>query len=101
MSYSLSVQGFSSKDSPEFKKHYAAVKFCVENDLSLPKETSEFFKGNVHGDSLEDLRKESWLENIEDGISVPLIFTDDYEWERRIKVSEIPKEVDEIVFKMV
>ena len=47
MSVSLNATAYSSKESKEFQKHYNAVKFCIENELSFPKETSEFFKGKL------------------------------------------------------
>lgn len=101
MSVSLNVTAYSSKESKEFQKHFNAVKFCIENGLSYPKETSEFFKGKIHGDDLEDISTEYILEHIQNGVEVPLNTTGD-EWgnEIRIKVSEIPSSVDEIVVKL-
>ena len=101
MSVSLNVTAYSSKESKEFQKHFNAVKFCIENGLSYPKETSEFFKGKIHGNDLEDILTEYILENIQNGIEVPLNTTGD-KWgnEIRIKVSEIPSSVDEIVVKL-
>ena len=101
MSVSLNVTAYSSKESKEFQKHFNAVKFCIENGLSYPKETSEFFKGKIHGDNLEDISNEYILEHIQNGVEVPLKTTGD-KWgnEIRIKVSEIPSSVDEIVVKL-
>ena len=101
MSVSLNVTAYSSKERKEFKKHFNAVKFCIENGLSYPKETSEFFKGKIHGDDLEDISNEYILEHIQNGVEVPLKTTGD-KWgnEIRIKVSEIPSSVDEIVVKL-
>jgi hypothetical protein len=101
MSVSLNVTAYSSKESKEFQKHFNAVKFCIENGLSYPKETSEFFKGKIHGDDLEDISNEYILEHIQNGVEVPLNTTSD-KWgnEIRIKVSEIPSSVDEIVVKL-
>ena len=101
MSASLNVTAYSSKESKEFQKHFNAVKFCIENGLSYPKETSEFFKGKIHGDDLEDISNEYILEYIQNGIEVPLNTTGG-KWgnEIRIKVSEIPSSVDEIVVKL-
>jgi hypothetical protein len=102
MSVSLNVTAYSSKESKEFQKRFNAVKFCVENGLSFPKETSEFFKGKVCGsDSLEDFNTDRVLELIENGVEIPLKTTGD-KWgnEIRIKVSEIPTSVDEIVVKL-
>lgn len=101
MSTSLSVKAYSGKNSPDFQKHYNAVKFCVENELSFPKETSEFFKGKVEGGDLEDYEEDCLLEMIQDGVEVPLVLTGD-EWgsELRVKVSDIPSIVDEIVIRL-
>mgnify|MGYP003442297048 CR=1 FL=1 len=101
MSVSLNVTAYSSKESKEFQKHYNAVIFCIENELSFPKETSEFFKGKLGGDDLEDISNEYILEHIQNGVEVPLKTTGD-KWgnEIRIKVSEIPSSVDEIVVKL-
>lgn len=101
MSVSLKATAYSGKESKEFQKHYNAVKFCIENELSFPKETSEFFKGKIHGNDLEDISNEYILEYIQNGVEVPLRTTGD-KWgnEIRIKVSEIPSSVDEIVVNL-
>lgn len=100
MSTSLSVTAYSSTENKEFQKHFNAVKFCIENGLSYPKETSEFFKGNVGGDDLEDINTEYILEYIENGIELDLKQTQVHECEIRIKVSDIPKEADLIIVKL-
>lgn len=56
MSTSINVKAYSGKGSKEFQKHLGAVKYCIENELSFPKETSEFFKGKLGGDDLEDIK---------------------------------------------
>jgi len=98
MGVSLSATAYSSTESKEFQKHYNAVKFCIENGLSYPKETSAFFKGKIGGDDLEDFEEEDILKYIQNGVEVPLKTTGD-EWgnEVRIKVSEIPAEADLII----
>lgn len=99
MSVSIEIKAFAGKDSKEFQKHLRAVKFCIENELSFPKETSEFFKGRLDGSNLEDISKEYVLQHIVDGVQVPIkIHGTDYV--QRIKISEIPKEVDEIIIKL-
>ena len=99
MSTSLSIVAFAGKNSPVFQKHLKAVKFCIENELSFPSETSEFFKGKVGGDDLDDIKADCILEYIENGIEVPLKIGGN-EWEKNINVSEIPKEVDTIIVKL-
>ena len=101
MSVSVSVNGYSSVENPEFQKHFKAVKFCIENNLSFPKETSEFFKGRVCGDDLEDLKPEAILEYIQHGLETKLPKTTSKNGEEiRIKVSDIPKDVDVIIVKL-
>lgn len=101
MGVSLNVQAFAGKNSEEFQKHYKAVKFCIENGLSYPKETSEFFKGKVGGDNLEDIVEDAVLRYIENGVEVDLkITSDDYGNEIRFNVSDIPNGVDEIVVSL-
>jgi hypothetical protein len=87
-----------NKIFPEVQLDY---KFCIENSLSFPKETSEFFKGKLGGDDLEDIRTDSIIEYIQNGVEVDLKTTGD-QWgnEIRIKVSEIPSEVDLIIVKL-
>jgi len=101
MSVSLNVKAYSSTESKEFQKHFNAVKFCIENELSFPKETSEFFKGKLNGDDLEDIKPNSIIDIIKNGVEVDLKTTSN-QWgsEIRIKVSEIPSEVDLIIFKL-
>lgn len=101
MSVSVSIKGYSGKDSPEFQKHYKAVKFCIENKLSFPKETSEFFEGKVDGGDLDDYKPEAILEYIGNGVEVRIPKSGDiYGDGIRIKVKNIPSEVDEIVIVM-
>lgn len=98
MSTSLSIKAYSSKQSKEYQKHYKAVQFCVENELSYPKETSEFFKGKIGGFDLEDYSIDYILEKIENGVEVPLIGMTGDSWNGiKIKVSDIPAGVDEII----
>jgi len=101
MSASLNIKAYAGKDSAEFKKQLKAVKFCIENELSFPKETSEFFKGKLGGDDLEDIKPECIVEYIEDGVEVPIpIHGDDLSYKKVIKVAEIPSEVDEIIIQI-
>lgn len=101
MSVSICIQGYSGKESLEFQKHYKAVQFCLENGLSFPRETSEFFKGKVGGGDLEDYTSEAMLEYIENGVEVdiPTDDVDGYGNEYHINVADIPSEVDTIIIK--
>lgn len=101
MSVSLYLEGYSDKNNKEFQKHYNAVKFCIENELSYPKETSEFFRGRIDGDDLEDFEPRYILEKIEEGLPIELnTIENDWYTEVRLKVSDIPKEVDIIIAKI-
>jgi len=99
MSVSIEIKAYAGKDSKEFQKHFKAVQFCLENDLSYPVETSNFFKGKLDGSDLEDIKNEYILQYIVDGVQVPIKITGGNE--KHIKIADIPKEVDEIVIKLI
>ena len=99
MSTTLNIKAVTDNQNPEFQKHFKAVKFCIENDLSYPKETSKFFKGALDGEDLEDIRNDFVLDYIQYGISVDisdLVRTDD-KGRKLITLSELPDNVDRIV----
>lgn len=100
MNTQLRAIAYAGKESKEFQKHYNAVKFCIENELSFPKETSDFFKGKLGGDDLEDIKAEAILGYLENGISVEMPFRYLRGSEVQINVSEIPSGVDLIVVKL-
>jgi len=100
MSKTLFIQAYSSKESKEFQKHYNAVKFCLENDLSFPKETSEFFKGKIGGHDLEEIHRSAILKNIKNGVEIDMKCEAISYSEFHIKVSDIPKEADLIVVRL-
>lgn len=94
----MNVKAFAGKNSEEFQKHYKIVVFCIENKVSYPKETSDFFKGTLDGDNLEDFNDDYVLEKIKNGIEIDFKKTrDGYGSEIRFNVSDIPHGVDEIV----
>ena len=94
----MNVKAFAGKNSEEFQKHYKIVAFCIENKVSYPKETSDFFKGTLDGDNLEDFNNDYVLEKIKNGIEIDFKKTrDGYGNEIRFNVSDIPHGVDEIV----
>ena len=101
MGVSLYVSAYANKSNPEFKKHYEAVLFCIERNLSYPKETIEFFKGVIDCYTIEDYNDEEVLQFIENGIGIPLkVETSEDGWTKKIKVSDIPKEADEIIIEI-
>jgi hypothetical protein len=100
MQLSLNATAYSSKESKEFKKHCKAIEFCIENELSFPKETSEFFKGKFNGDNLEDIKRDSILGYLQNGVPVEMTFKYFGSSEVQIKVSEIPSDTDLIIVKL-
>lgn len=95
----LKISAYSGKESKEFQKHYKAVQFCIEHELSYPKETSEFFKGKLNGDNLEDIAPEYVLKYIENGVQMKM----EVEYERKkvfIRVKEIPVGCDTIIVEL-
>ncbi len=100
MSTSLSVKAFSSAANPEFQKHFKAVGFCLENKLSFPKETSDFFKGKVNGEDLENINPDNILRYLQNGMEVSLPCERIGYNEVIIKVSDIPASADKIIVKL-
>ncbi len=101
MGRSLELKAYSGKNSPEFQKHFKAVEFCIENNLSFPKETSEFFKGKIDGDDLEDIKSLYIIEHIRNGICVDMEYeTKNYGEEIIINVKDIPEKVDQIIVRL-
>jgi len=101
MSVSLNVTAYSSKNSKEFQKHYNAVKFCIENELSFPKETSDFFKGKIGGYDLEYIQQESILGYLQNGIEIPMpLEYSDNQSKIYIRVKEIPTGCDLILVSL-
>ena len=101
MSLSINVNAYSSKENSQFQKHFKAVQFCIENELSFPKETSLFFKGKLDGDDLEDIEPNSILKYIENGVEVK--FNKEYANGGNkifIRLKEIPNYVDVIVVEL-
>lgn len=101
MSTSISVTAYAGKDSEEFKKHYEAVRFCINSELSFPTETAEFFKGKVGGNDLDEIEHDAIINYIKNGVEVDLQTSSIHCGnEIRIKTADIPKEVDEIIIKL-
>jgi 16S rRNA C967 or C1407 C5-methylase (RsmB/RsmF family) len=99
MSTTLSVTAHASKNSPEFQKHFKAVGFCIENDLSFPAETSAFFKGKIGGGDLESVIPAALMKHLENGIVVDMP-VENNGYQAIIKVSDIPAGVDLIMVKL-
>ena len=98
MSISLNVLAYISAENLELKKHYEAVKFCIERNLTFPKETSEFFKGKIEKNNLEYFNEDYILNYINQGIKMPIKTSyNPYGDETIIKVSDIPKEAEQII----
>ena len=91
MGVSLSFKAYSGKESSEFQKHYKSVKFCIENELSFPIETVNFFKGKNDCGDLDDYEREYLLEMIKDGVEVPMRHTNLNFTEIRINDETISK----------
>jgi hypothetical protein len=100
MSVGLNAKAFSTWENKEFQKHLKAVKFCIENELSFPIETSNFFKGKIGGDNLEDVNRNSILKYIENGCETNMPFRYFKNSEVHIRPAEIPKYVDLIIVSL-
>ena len=98
MGVSLSVRAYKGVNTPEYNKHFNAVKFCIKNALSYPVETSEFFKGTIDGDDLEDYtQNEHLLSKLCNGVNIEIPVHQINECEIHIFINDIPAGVDKIV----
>lgn len=99
MSCSIHVKAYSDNTSKEYQKHLKAVKFCIENKLSYPKETSDYFKGAIESDGdLEDYDSEYVLEYIENGFELDLPLEED-QCSAVLNVKDIPKDAKKIIIE--
>ena len=87
---SMSITGFVSPNNEKYKKHAKVLIACLEADVSLPKETAEYF-GSTYPDKylldekLEiEIKKHKYYEDMVEGFE--------------IIVSEIPEDVHKIRF---
>lgn len=98
MSLSINIDGLSDKSNPEFAKHLKVVEFCIANEVSYPKETSEFFKGQVHGEDIDDIvPSQEVIDVIKDGLVVEIHDAMATEAGRfYIQVDKLPKSVSVI-----
>lgn len=97
----MSISAYSSRENKEFLKHYEAVKFCILHKLSFPKETSEFFKGHMGGDDLEDVTDRYIMSILENGIELDLKSTaDSFGNEIKVMVSDIPAEAEYLIVRL-
>lgn len=105
MGSGIIIEAYASLNSPIFQKHMKAAYFCVGEGLSLPAETSEFFRGNVAGGNFEDVEPKVALNYIKNGLSMDFDVhagdVDEGVDEYHFQVSDIPDGVDRIVVKRV
>lgn len=98
MGVSVYIQGFTQPDNDEFKKHLEVLQFCYDKGVSCPKETTEYFKGKIDGDDLEDYDYDYALERLENGLSVDIDDAVDgdvmYDDGATIDLRKLPKGVD-------
>ena len=100
MSMSLSIRGYYGTENKEFKKHAEAVAFCVKNELSLPLETSEFFKGKVEGEDLEAYHREGWVGLISNGLEISLGLKGGISNRKVIDLKSLPKNLETIIVEL-
>lgn len=98
---SLFAEAYSTKESDDYQKHVKAVKFCIENGLSYPKETNEFFRNNVPEEDLNSYQPKTVLESIKDGVRLPMHYDGNHDMTQiRIRICDIPPTADEIIVTM-
>lgn len=62
MSISTFIIAYTSENNKDFQKHKKILEFCLENKVSLPKETAEYFENEIPDISLLDNKLEIELE---------------------------------------
>lgn len=102
MSVQVIVKGFTGKEVPEFQKHFESVQFCIERELSFPKETVEFFKGKIEEEDLESFNRKDLLDKIRYGfdVKIPQHYNKSIGqiW---INTKDIPSYVSELCIKLI
>lgn len=100
MGVSLGIYGYSGKDNPEFRKHFEVVSVCLKYGVDVPAESKEFFNWDEF--EFDEMESEDVLEKIANGIPIEIKTHPIDKWGNGdiIKISELPKGVDEIHIKM-
>ncbi len=94
MSMSTSVVGLISEDNPEYQKHIEIVEFCKKMEVSLPKETEDYF-------DLSEVKQEYWHNYIDEKRHIEIPHRDYYTHNERgveIDVKDIPQGAETIRF---
>lgn len=94
MSCYIVARAHADNTSKNYQRHLRAVKFCVENNLSLPKETSKYFKS----ENLEDYKKDTWAERIENGFST--LHLGSAQQYLEIPIEDIPEDTKKIIIQL-
>jgi len=82
MGMSTHIQAFIPDTDAEFQKHKKILLMCSENDVSLPKETAEYFGSDSADEYLldekleielkEDVHYKNWFDESSQGFEVDL-----------------------------
>jgi hypothetical protein len=98
MSCCIHARACTDNTGKEFQKHLKSLKFCIENKLSLPKETYEYLSNAFDEDELiDDYELKYVLEKVEDGFSTTLGYDQSY---IEIDYEEIPKDTKKIIIEL-
>lgn len=96
MGMSTHVVAFISDDDPTYQKHKKISEVCMEADVSLPKETAEYFGCGT--EKLDEFQLDDMLsEKLEIEIKTKE-WGDDGRSGYEIDVTKLPKEVHKIRF---
>ena len=87
-----------SPSDEDYRKHYEIIEFCNAREVSIPKETVEFFKDGMDGEDINDLRISDVLERLREGLPVDIESEGDVMYGDGvfINVADIPKNVTRI-----
>lgn len=74
---STHIEAFTPDTDPEYRKHLEVYDTCIRLDVSLPKETDEYFNGDIPEERLrieleEDVHYTIYSEDYSSGFEVDL-----------------------------
>lgn len=96
MGMSTHIQAFVPGNDPEFLKHKEILYFCNEKEVSLPKETAEYFNTST-AEYPESSIEEKLEINLKENVHYKE-WSDDYRSGFEIDLNSLPKKVSKIRF---
>jgi len=94
MGRSTHIEAFIPDSDKEYQKHKKILLMCLENDVSLPKETAQYFGSE---DAYESLLDEKLEIELEEDVHYTK-WCDEYRSGFEVDLSKLPKGVNKLRF---